>query len=212
MRQYDGAAQAYATRIAPRYRAIAGLLSEYVSALPAGSRVLEIAVGTGVLTELTASDVLRGGGRWIGSDVSRDMVRMARASLPAEIRLAVADARALPFRDAAADAVVSSLGPIQESVELFAEARRVLRPGGLLAITLWDAHYSEWQMLREPRRRMGAAAFATEPVADACDRARAAGLVDVAAVRRRDGTGRVRLAYRNPHRASSGVMQQGYRR
>jgi malonyl-CoA O-methyltransferase len=141
--------------------------------------VLEIAAGTGLLTGLMADDVLRAGGSWTASDLSVGMLRVARATVDAAARWVCADARALPYPDAALDLVVSSLGPVQESVELFAEAHRVLRPGATLAITAWDARYAEWEMMIEPRRRMGAPEFAADPIGAATDRARAAGFVDV---------------------------------
>jgi SAM-dependent methyltransferase len=122
---------------------------------------------------------VRSGGTWTATDLSTGMLRVARETAPDGVRWACADARALPVRDAAVDLVVSSLGPVQESVELFAEAHRVLRPGGTLAITLWDARYAEWHMMVEPRRRMGAPEFAADPVAVATERAEAAGFVDV---------------------------------
>jgi SAM-dependent methyltransferase len=179
MRQYDDVAEAYATRIAPRYRAIAGLLAPRLGASPAGTAVLEIAIGSGVLTELMSAEVLDGGGSWTGLDVSVGMLRVARAALSPDIALVCADARSLPFPDAAVDLVASSLGPVQETAELFAEARRVLRSGGRLGITLWGAGYAEWHLLREPRRRIGAPDYPADPLGAARSRAQEAGFVDV---------------------------------
>jgi SAM-dependent methyltransferase len=177
--QYDEVAASYATRVAPRYVPIAELLPARLGRPARPCTVLEIAAGTGLLTRLMAGAELAAGGTWIATDLSMGMLRVARAAAEDQVRWACANATALPFADAAVDLVVSSLGPVQETVELFAEALRVLRPGGTLAITLWDAHYAEWNMMVEPRRRMGAPEFAPDPVAAATERARAAGFVDV---------------------------------
>jgi SAM-dependent methyltransferase len=177
--RYDDVATHYATRVAPRYVPIAELIPARLGEPTGLCTVLEIAAGTGLLTGLMAPGVLRAGGTWLATDLSKGMLRVARAAVPADVRWACADARALPVDDSAVDRVVSSLGPVQESVELFAEVYRVLRPGGTLAITLWDVRYAEWQMMVEPRRRIGAPEFAADPVGAACERARAAGFVDV---------------------------------
>jgi ubiquinone/menaquinone biosynthesis C-methylase UbiE len=52
-----------------------------------------------------------------------------------------ADAEALPFDDASFDAVVCQFGImfVPDKDKAYAEARRVLRPGGALLFTVWDA-------------------------------------------------------------------------
>lgn len=179
MTQFDGAADAYADLVGPRFEAIAGLIRSQVGSLPPASGVLEIAIGTGVLTRLMSADVLDSGGSWLGVDISADMLRVARRDLDPRVGLLLADAGELPLPDGSVDVVVSSLGPVPETVERFAQVRRVLRPGGLLAITLWDAGYAEREMLRAPRRLMAAPEFPEDPSADARARAESAGLADV---------------------------------
>lgn len=179
MTHWDEVAESYAALVEPHFRPVAGLLPARLGESARRCTVLEIAAGTGLLTGLMARDVLDSGGSWTATDQSVEMLRVARTAIGTDARFACADAGALPFPDAAVDLVVSSLGPVQETVELLGEARRVLRPGGTLALTLWDAGYAEWQLMREPRSRMGAPEFAADPVGDACERARAAGLVDV---------------------------------
>ena len=177
--RYDDVAAIYASRVAPRYVPVAALIPARVGVPSKPLSVLEIAAGTGLLTGLMAGDVCRAGGTWLATDLSRGMLRVARTTVDGEVRWACADAAALPLTDESVDLVVSSLGPVQETVRLFAEAHRVLRPGATLAITLWDARYAEWEMMVEPRRRMGAPDFAPDPVGDAVERARTAGFVDV---------------------------------
>jgi SAM-dependent methyltransferase len=67
-----------------------------------------------------------------GFDLSKDMLR--RASSRCE-RLALADACSFPFADACFDAVTTSLThtDVDDVAPVFAEAARVLRPGGRFA-------------------------------------------------------------------------------
>ncbi|HUS16183.1 MAG TPA: methyltransferase domain-containing protein, partial [Chloroflexia bacterium] len=98
--------------------------------------VLEIGVGTGATfthypTDLTSLTAL---------DISEGMLARAReraANLPFPVTLQMVDFQTLLFPDAAFDTVTSSLAlcGIPDPARLFAEIRRVLRPGGrLLAV------------------------------------------------------------------------------
>jgi ubiquinone/menaquinone biosynthesis C-methylase UbiE len=104
-----------------------------------GMRVLELACGTGVVTlrlraELPASATL------VATDLNEAMVSYARAAVPAPgIEWQTADAQALPFADASFDAVVCQFGIMfLPDIPLgFAEAHRVLVPGGSLLANAW---------------------------------------------------------------------------
>ena len=98
----------------------------------AGQRLLDVGCGTGHWTGRFAAR----GYRVVGVDVSPEMLAGARGVSPA---LAVADARALPFRDAAFDAVatVTMLEFVPDPVAAVRELARCTRPGGvILAATL----------------------------------------------------------------------------
>lgn len=104
------------------------------------ARVLELAAGTGVVTrELSArlpSDV-----QLVATDLNEAMLAVARAQGAArEVTWRQADAMALPFEDASFDAVVCQFGVMffPDKAHAFAEARRVLRPGGTLLFNVWD--------------------------------------------------------------------------
>jgi SAM-dependent methyltransferase len=118
----------YAADLAERVRAIA----------PA--RVLEIAAGTGVVTRRLAA-VLAPETALVATDLNPPMLEHARSlgtARPVEWRQA--DAMALPFADEAFDAVVCQFGVMffPDKAAAFAEARRVLRPGGTLLFNVWD--------------------------------------------------------------------------
>ncbi|MFF8277840.1 class I SAM-dependent methyltransferase [Streptomyces lateritius] len=101
--------------------------------IPPGARTLvDLACGTGLITERLTRDGLR----VYGADASYGMARKAVERVPGKV--ALADARRLPLPDAAVDAVSAvwlfHLVPFVD--EIVAEAARVLRPGGVLIATV----------------------------------------------------------------------------
>jgi SAM-dependent methyltransferase len=104
------------------------------------SRVLEIAAGTGVVTR-TLADVLHKSTSIVATDLNQAMIDQAAAigtSRPVEWRQA--DAMQLPFADRTFDAVVCQFGVmfVPDKAKAYAEARRVLTPGGLFLFNVWD--------------------------------------------------------------------------
>ena len=104
------------------------------------ARVLELAAGTGVVTRKMASD-LPGGVTIVATDLNHAMLDLAAAvgtQRPVEWRQA--DAMQLPFRDETFDAVVCQFGVMffPDKAKAFAEARRVLRSGGVFIFNVWD--------------------------------------------------------------------------
>jgi len=104
------------------------------------SRVLEIAAGTGVVTRTLAS-VLPATFSIVATDLNPSMLDQAAATgtrRPVEWRQA--DAMRLPFRDGTFDAVVCQFGVMffPEKSKAFAEAHRVLSPGGVFIFNAWD--------------------------------------------------------------------------
>jgi demethylmenaquinone methyltransferase / 2-methoxy-6-polyprenyl-1,4-benzoquinol methylase len=96
-----------------------------------GDRVLDCCCGTGDL----AIACLRAGGRVTGLDFSERMLERARMKSD-EIDWVEGDALALPFSDGSFDSATVGFG-VRNLADLgkgLAELRRVLRPGGRLAI------------------------------------------------------------------------------
>jgi SAM-dependent methyltransferase len=103
-------------------------------------RVLETAAGTGVVTRALAAR-LPSTTSIIATDLNQAMLDQAAAtgtSRPVEWRQA--DAMALPFGDGEFDAVVCEFGVMffPDKPKAFAEARRVLRDGGVFLFSVWD--------------------------------------------------------------------------
>src|SRR4249920_2641392 len=104
------------------------------------TRLLEIAAGTGVVTRALAT-TLDPGVAIVATDLNQAMLDEAAAvgtTRPVEWRQA--DAMALPFPDREFDAVVCQFGAMffPDKAKAFAEARRVLRPGGTFIFNVWD--------------------------------------------------------------------------
>ena len=106
----------------------------------APARVLETAAGTGVVTRALAR-TLPPQCAIVATDLNAPMLERAAAvgtARPVEWR--PADALRLPFGDGAFDVVACQFGVMffPDRAAAFAEARRVLRPGGALVFSVWD--------------------------------------------------------------------------
>ena len=104
------------------------------------SRVLEVAAGTGVVTRHLASrlppDVAI-----VATDLNQPMLdTAAEVGTSRAVQWRQADAMQLPFGDAEFDAVVCQFGVMffPDKSKAFAQARRVLRPGGVFLFNVWD--------------------------------------------------------------------------
>jgi SAM-dependent methyltransferase len=110
--------------------------------LPARSlaRVLEVAAGTGVVTRRLAA-VLPSSVEIVATDLNQAMLDMAASTLDSNrVAWRQADAMQLPFGDASFDAVVCQFGAMffPDRPHAFAEAHRVLKPGGTFLFSVWD--------------------------------------------------------------------------
>ena len=101
---------------------------------------LELASGTGRVTR-HLRDILPSTTKLIASDISPDMLAVAKEKLKAlDINWEMIDAQQLAFEDNSIDLVVCCFGYmfVPDKLKAFAEAYRVLRPGGMLLFTTWD--------------------------------------------------------------------------
>ena len=105
-----------------------------------GSKVLDIAAGTGDLTILISKRV-GPQGSVILSDINTQMLeaarrRLARAGIPDNVQFLQADAEDLHFADATFDAVTIGYGirNFTDKMRALREILRVLKPGGQLTI------------------------------------------------------------------------------
>lgn len=101
--------------------------------------VLEIAAGTGAVTR--ALHRLLPTGQITATDLNPPMLDRAAEMLPASdrVRWKLADAQDLPFDDAEFDAVMCQFGVMffPDRPRAYAEAHRVLRPGGRFVLASW---------------------------------------------------------------------------
>lgn len=109
-----------------------------------GARVLEIFSGTATLSVMAA----KRGAKATALDVTGGMLKVAREKARGsgvKMGFVRADASVLPFIDASFDRVIASMGLHEAGAgsvrEILSEAKRVLKPGGGLAIM--DFHRAE---------------------------------------------------------------------
>ena len=106
-----------------------------------GERVLDVACGTGIVVR-TVLPLVGPNGRVVGVDSSPAMLAVARTRTPSEapIEWYEASAEALPLSDAAFDQVLCQQGLqfFADKLSATCEIRRVLAPGGRVALSVWQ--------------------------------------------------------------------------
>ena len=144
--------------------AVEAALASALSHQPLG-RLLDIGTGTGRMAELFAERAEH----IVALDKSLAMLRVARAKLqhlpPERVELVQGDFGELPFADAAFDTVVfhQVLHFAQSPAAALAEAARVTRGGGRIAIVDFAAHQREELRERHAHARLG---FADDQMRD----------------------------------------------
>jgi len=141
-------------RIAARYAAGAHLRAKLADALlhaaelGAGMQVLDLASGPALLATAAARKVSPDG--WVlATDIAESMLAQARDGVPADsgkvestlLGYAAADAEHLCIADASFDRVLAGLALFMfpHPERALTEIRRVLRPDGKLALSVWGA-------------------------------------------------------------------------
>lgn len=133
----DSMPEVYDRALGPAlFQPFAEHLAPLVAAV-APRQVLELAAGSGIATAslvraLPDADIT-------ATDLNPSMVEWARARVPGAT-WRQADAQQLDFPDGSFDVVLCQFGAMffPDKVTAFAEAARVLRPGGTLLLAVWD--------------------------------------------------------------------------
>ncbi len=152
---WDLAVEPYALHWQAPLAALHARLLEHAQLVP-GERVLDVACGTGIVS-LEAARSVGPGGHVLGVDLSGRMVEAAQRGAIAQglghVAFARMDAQALQLADGAAgcgadaatgagfDAALCALGLMYapDPVAALGEMRRVVRPGGRVALAVWGA-------------------------------------------------------------------------
>ena len=138
-----------------------------------GHRVLELAAGPGD-TGFLAAELIAPGGTLISSDVVEEMVDQARARAAelgiTNVEFRTIDAEWIDLPTADVDGVLARWAYmlLADSATALRETRRVLRPGGRLALAAWaDPAENPWASA--PRFELAAMGAADPPDPDAPD-------------------------------------------
>lgn len=123
---------------------VAGLFQEWAprvadaGGVRSGQRILDVACGTGVLAR-EATDRVGTSGSVVGLDADAGMLAVAERLAPTG-EWHQGTAEALPFADASFDVVMSQFGLMffSDRSQALREMCRVLKPGGTLAVAVWD--------------------------------------------------------------------------
>jgi SAM-dependent methyltransferase len=143
---WDRAAPGWGERRAALQRVampVSAWLVDAVRAQP-GHRVLELAAGPGD-TGFLVAELIRPGGTLICSDASEAMLDVARARADElgveDVEFRVLDAEWIDLDTASLDGVVCRWGfmLLADPAAALRETRRVLRPGGRVALAAWDS-------------------------------------------------------------------------
>ena len=115
-----------------------------------GQTVLELAAGPGI-TGFLAAELVQPAGRLISTDFAEPMLEVARqraARLGTDnVEFRVVDAESIDLETASVDAVLCRWGYmlVADPGAAFSETRRVLRPGGRVALAAWDGpEHNAW--------------------------------------------------------------------
>ena len=129
----------------------------------AGERWVDVGAGTGHL----AADLATAGLRVSAVDNDPGMVAAARTRFGDRLQVACADAAELPFEDGAVDGLVATalVGLLPEPGPFLAEARRVLRPGGRVVLTVTNGSGAAQRLARLGRYGAPARRFRRDQIA-----------------------------------------------
>ena len=125
-----------------------------------GAHVLDIAAGRGAIL-FPAAEQVGPNGKVIGIDLSEPMVEATAAEIKrrglTQAEIFCMDAEQLTFTPASFDAVLCGfcIQYFPQLGQTLSEFRRLLRPGGVFALSTWGQGDPRWTRLQELRRNYG---------------------------------------------------------
>jgi ubiquinone/menaquinone biosynthesis C-methylase UbiE len=141
--------EAYERYLVPAIFALWGERLVAAAGVGPGDRVVDVACGTGVVARYAAARV-GPGGAVAGADLNPGMIAVAAQVAPG-IVFEAADAANLPYPDDAFDVALCQFAVMffPDRTAALAEMRRVLTPGGRLALNAWRGldHNPGWAAL-----------------------------------------------------------------
>lgn len=149
---WDGPEGEYWARYHHEYERLLGVFDETLveaGGIRSNDRCLDIGCGTGATTRALAGRAVDGSA--LGMDLSGPMLTTARESAAraevGNLEFVQGDAQMYPFDDSSFDVAVSRMGCMffGDPAAAFTNIGRALRPGGRLALTVWqDVAANEW--------------------------------------------------------------------
>ncbi|HET7287439.1 MAG TPA: class I SAM-dependent methyltransferase [Pyrinomonadaceae bacterium] len=130
--------------------------------LKTGDQVLDVCCGSGA-SAIPAAEMVGSSGSVVGIDLAENLLELARSKAKQQnltnVQFQSGDITELPFEDASFDAAVCVFGIffVPDMTSALSELKRVLRPGGKLAITTWGPRLFEpantafWNSVRKFR-------------------------------------------------------------
>ena len=156
--KYDAVAGTYDQRWSIYVQPTLNYVNERLK-LPHTGRLLDVSCGTGAL--LSRIRDRAPGLDLVGVDISSEMLQQARKKIGPDERVTLrkGNVEQLPFDDGVFDVVVSTSAfhYYRQPEQALSELRRVLRPGGQLAMMDWNANHWLWRILDPFLRRFDAA-------------------------------------------------------
>lgn len=149
---YDAFMGRYSRRLAPVFADFADV--------PGGSKVADVGAGTGALT----NELVARGLHVSAVDPSPQFVEALRSRLP-DSDAEVAPAEALPWPDETFDAALAQLvvAFMNDAPAGVREMRRIVKPGGTIAVCMWDRQGMEMlAAVQRAQRALGADAPTAE--------------------------------------------------
>lgn len=125
-----------------RYKILPPFKTLKVMSLKEDDIMIDIGCGTGYFT-LPASEITGPAGKVIGVDISQEMLDKVRSKINGighNIELVLSDSAGLPVKDSQGTfaLLANVLHEAEDMMGMLAEASRVLKPGGRLAIIEWE--------------------------------------------------------------------------